>query len=341
MHDVEDLKFKINFVLESISKKMNARPTSDRKNLKMRCPYCGDSINKSSAHLQMDIKPPFVFHCYRCDEAGVLTPNTMKDFKLDESNLRMLILELNKTIGKTSGKYKKKNYFKNYKFSTEITETVKNSLEYFNKRYGFNYTEENIKHLEDFYRVVLDPVQFFNNNRIKFKLEDYPFDTSIGFISSDRTYLILRDYSGKADKKYNNYKIDLFSEEKNKIYHINTKINMLNIKTHLILTEGIFDIIGVYEHFYKQNNYDINTNYIFAASCGKSFAGTINKYFRMGFLDMDITIYSDSDVNIKFYKDIKYNSEYMKKNIITIYYNDMEKDYGIPYENIKLRKAVV
>ena len=41
---------------------------------------------------------------------------------------------------------------------------------------------------------------------------------------------------------------------------------MLLKRTKLVITEGIFDIIGVYTHFYKENN---DKNIIFAAACGK------------------------------------------------------------------------
>ena len=115
-------------------------------------------------------------------------------------------------------------------------------------------------------------------------------------------------------------------------------------KTTLIITEGIFDIIGVYNHFYGGN--DENT--IFAAACGKAFNAVILNYIRMGFLDLDIIIYSDADVNVNFYKSLKMSSPYLKNSKITIFYNDLYdpktgfgKDYGCRKNEIKLKKIII
>ena len=78
-----------------------------------------------------------------------------------------------------------------------------------------------------------------------------------------------------------------------------------------------------------------------AANCGKSYRSTIEKIIRMGFLDLDIVIYSDGDVDIDFYKNMKKDWSILKRSKITIYYNTIGKDYGVKKSDIILRKVVI
>jgi hypothetical protein len=61
----------------------------------------------------------------------------------------------------------------------------------------------------------------------------------------------------------------------------------------------------------------------------------------MGFLNLAVTIYSDADVDVQFFRDLKADSPYLKNIPITIFYNTVEKDFGIPKDRIALRRVVV
>ena len=123
-------------------------------------------------------------------------------------------------------------------------------------------------------------------------------------------------------------------------------IDIMQPVVNLVITEGIFDIIGVYTHFYKNTQYEKNT--IFAAACGKSYNAVILNYIRLGFLNLNISIYSDGDVDVNFYRELKDSNPYLKGSNITIFYNDLYdpstgygKDYGVKKEDIKLRKVII
>lgn len=331
------------YVRETILK--NKRPsyqTTNRKEVRVRCPYCGDSkTNKSSAHLYIEMKPPFRFHCFKCETSGVLNQDVLRDLDLNMNELRSTIVSANKnvkltnTIGKISFKKKK---LQNTPVDTEISARA---VQYFNNRYGSSYTNE---YIVNKFKTVTDPIHFFEENKISIPNGQYDFANAIGFISSDNSHIIFRDISGRQPKRY--FNLNLYQDEDvtSKSYNISNNIDIMEERVSLVITEGIFDIIGVYSHFYNENS----ENTIFAAACGKAYNAIILKYIRMGFLDLDITIYSDADVDVSFYRNLKESSPYLKNIRLTIYYNSLYdpetgygKDYGVPKHQIKLRKVIV
>ena len=75
----------VSYVIESVrniilKEKKPSYTTTNKKEVRVRCPYCGDSkTNKSSAHMYIEMRPPFRFHCFKCETAGRLTQQTAKD----------------------------------------------------------------------------------------------------------------------------------------------------------------------------------------------------------------------------------------------------------------------
>ena len=107
----------------------------------------------------------------------------------------------------------------------------------------------------------------------------------------------------------------------------------------LVMTEGIFDIIGIYLAEYKDTEKE--TNAIFAAACGKGYNAVINHFIRKGFLNLKIIIYSDNDVSREKLLEIKDSNYIIRNQPITVYYNELSKDVGVPKEQIKLRRMVI
>ena len=222
------------------------------------------------------------------------------------------------------------------------SDAAKESVLYLNKRYKTDFSED---YIVKKFKAVTDSVQFFNLNHLnQISFSNFDYQKAIGFISSDSSHIVYRDLTGQQKTRYNNLCLNPDLEESSKVYNISTTVDVMAPSVDLIITEGIFDIIGVYSHFYKDND----ENKIFAASCGKSFLTVILKYIRMGFLNLNIIIYSDADVNISFYKSMKNRSPYLKNAKITVYYNDLYdpntgfgKDYGCPIEEIKLKKFII
>lgn len=211
-------------------------------------------------------------------------------------------------------------------------------MNYFNNRYQTNLSAE---YIESKFKVILNSTQFFARNNIFTSVGRYNFEKSIGFLSSDASHIVFRDTTGTQKTRYNNLNISPNTEidTSSKIYNIRSEIDIMEPKVNLVITEGIFDIIGVYLHYYKDTEKEKNT--IFAAACGKSYNAVILNYIRKGFLDLDITIYSDADVDVSFYKSLKQNSLYLKNSKLTIFYNTQEKDFGVPKNRITLKKTII
>lgn len=76
-------------------------------------------------------------------------------------------------------------------------------------------------------------------------------------------------------------------------------------------------------------------NNIFSTANGKYYKKTILTFYRLGFIDGEINIFSDNDVD-------KIYFHYLKKEIfnqhINLYYNSIEKDFGVSKEKIQLIK---
>jgi hypothetical protein len=317
--------------------------TTNKKEVRVRCPYCGDSSkDPKAAHLYIAMQPPFKFHCFKCEKSGVLNQHSLRDFGLIDNDLAMSVIEANKVL-KDSGVYKIKSVKKSLNYTPwEYTDLTPITTGYFNSRYNTNLESGEI--IKKF-KAVLDPMRFIQNNNIFVPPGQYNLQQAIGFVSADASHIIFRDISG-MQRRYYNLNINQDDPDTNKMYNISGDIDIMSDEITLVMTEGIFDIIGVYLHFYRGTEAEKNT--IFAAACGKGFNAVIAHYVRMGFLNLKIVIYSDADVQPSFYRNLKNNSVFLRQSPITVYYNDLYdpstgfgKDYGVPKEQIKLRKVLI
>lgn len=342
---MEDINEMINNIRNLIlANKKPSHQTTNRKEISVRCPYCGDSkSNQSATHLYIEMRPPFRFHCFKCETSGVLNGETFRDLGIYNTDLSISVINANKNYKATKG-VQKVSYQKRKLINKPYDSVAsQNAVQYFNTRYGTSFDNEFIVNK---FKAVTDPLQFFADNRIYPPQGVFDYANAIGFISSDASHIVFRDITGTSPKRYNN--LNLIQNDElttaSKTYNIAGGIDIMQDKTKLVITEGIFDIIGVYNHFYLGKD----ENIIFAAACGKAYNAVILNYIRMGFLDLEIEIYSDGDVNANFYKAIKNSSPYLKNSKITVYYNDLYdpktgygKDYGVPADQIKLKKIII
>lgn len=341
-----------NEYIDSIRKTIldNRKPsyqTTNKKEVRVRCPYCGDSKHDpSSAHLYIEMKPPFRFHCFKCETSGVLNQQTFKDLGIYDNNINLTVLNANKNFKSNLG-IERINFKRKLLINTPIITTSSvNALNYFNNRYNTNYSNQ---YITEKFKAITDPINFFQENHIIIPNNQYNqfnYQNSIGFISADNSHIIFRDYSGSSEKRYNN--LNLYPNDDltpiSKMYNITNQINIMNEKVKLVICEGIFDVIGVFTHIYKQQD----KNIIFSAACGKAYNAVILNYIKKGFLNLNVEIYSDADVELNFYKQLKYNSPYLKNLNLTIFYNSLYdpktkfgKDYGVPIEQIQLKKFII
>lgn len=322
-----------------LSVKSPAYFTTNKKELRIRCPYCGDSkADKSHAHLYVQMKPPFQFYCQKCTTKGVLCSETLRDMQIYNSDVVVSLVNLSKNnkADFENNTFRRAKKLINHPASTELSYRT---LNYFNRRFNRNFTELD---LIEKYKAVMDPIIFLAENNIYVENGQYDFNNAIGFISSDGSHVVFRDISCMQQKRYYNLSLvpdDCFSTSK--IYNIKSILDSTKLNTTLIIAEGIFDIIGI-ELFLKDNNMiDADSQYIFSAACGKGYNSVISNYIHKGFFNLECKIFSDSDVDLNFYRNLKNSSVYIKRSRLEVFYNTLSKDYGIPSDGISLKKIIV
>lgn len=322
--------------------KTNKHPsqlTTNKRHIIVRCPYCGDSVkNRNHGHFYIELKPPFQWYCQRCYLGSpVMTTKTMTDLDLTHPDINVNIVKLNK---KFKGKFNPKHKFNsksNIKLNKNNREYDQFKYDYFNSRFGLNLSREEIN---DKYKVVTSFLEFKDLNKLY--LDSYgtqiinTLDKDyIGFLSTDGTHLVNRDVTGHHEKRYHNFKIDENNPFGHKFYTIKTDLDIMSEKIKIVMTEGVFDIIGVYNHIY--GGISPNTSTVFAAAAGKGYPQVIEHFMNLGFLDIDIEIYSDQDLKENFFKKLKKNNILMRDKKITLHYNTLDKDYGVTKDKISLR----
>lgn len=315
-----------------------SKPNISNTELEVRCPYCGDSIKHANkGHCYITMTEPLMFRCVKCETGGYVTERFLHDIGCYDSEALVAALSANREFKKQCKKQNITIQPKNKDIKLPIVQTAQSQacLNYFNSRYN---TVIDLETLVTKYKAVTDIDAFVSENNLNISC-NFNLRGAIGFLSSDKTYVIFRDITGIQKIRYYNLKLVDDHVTSSRQYTISTPIDLMQDEVTLIMTEGIFDIIGVYNSFYKD---DTLNNKIFCATCGKSYVSAINKFFHMGFLNLNIIIYSDSDVKYTWYiNKVKNAMPELINTKITIYYNTLEKDYGIPSNRIKLKKVVI
>ena len=301
-----------------------------------RCPFCGDS-NKSQSHMHLGIglnldsyKAPG-FKCMRCQEDGALTNNVLEMLGLYDGDIPTLIgryraVAAKKNIGFTGYEENVVPKLKLYAPILDIDNTI-DKVKYIEHRLMLELTNEKIKK----YRVVLNILPFLQGNNIKdFTRHNYTMSQInaryFGFNTVNKEFINCRLVIGKPDdynKRWVNYNIFGITNNSKKFYTIEASPNIMRRQT-IILAEGVFDIINIYEHMYKCDDADK----IYGATLGTSYRQIIDFFIGKGILFFDLVIYSDADVNIKFYEKLKIDLGVRFNGKMTVHYNKDGKDYG-------------
>lgn len=303
--------------------------------ISIRCPYCGDSRNPGSTHLGVKFGVPSVFNCFICDTSGVVNTRFLKDMRIDREvikkwakwsrnnrfnpgpNIREISFNNNKEI---------------YDFKPDVDSR---QYKYMVDRFGVEFTDEDIER----YRIILDPIRFIRNLKNKevdintnIKLQNY-----IGFLSQDGNQATFRAIYPNVNPRY--YNLAIQETDYRKLYVLDTPVDIKAERFNFILTEGVFDLIGVYEKFYKGTE---ATNNLYVAALGKSFTEPLNRLIRSGFLDFNILLYADSsdDVNEEFLETL-FKNEYIDEILLIQNAKEGEKDFGVDIKNIEPIEKVI
>ena len=314
----------------------------------VKCPICNEGDrerNHSHCYIgPIDGHPPLVYHCWINDCSGVVTPNFLHDLNIYDLELDRLLNAYNRSnsISKPSSKIKEIVKRRKNIEIPEVQDTALNEykLRYMQKRLGVAFSYENLHSLN----VVFDMDQFMEHNGLtinpkykkyrKILAHDY-----IGFLSTQRDWLILRDTTDTRDLRYVKYSLFDSIDRSEIVFTVpGTQSDIFADDVNLNVCEGTFDALGIFCHVKK---YD-RINNIYAACCGSGYVNTIRYFIRLGFIgNLNVNIYSDSDKRLKFYRDIDITGKikpWVKS--IRIMYNSISKDYGVPKKLIDVHEAL-
>jgi len=327
----------------------DARDASGRKEIAMRCRFCGDSQTDMSArHLYIslgDDSTPPMYNCFKCPASGILSPEILQRLVdctedgellsiLRNSNLK--IIRSSKNIIKKTQAYHIHNTF--------ITDGVlsKAKLRYINKRLGLDLSYSDI--LEN--KMVLNLYDLLNKNRIT-KFTRYPNimdqlnDCFMGFLSMDNGFLSLRNMVYKEKEltksinlRYVNYNIFEDGISNRKFYAIPSKCNVTSIEPiNIRIAEGGYDINSIFYNLCDGNR----VQNIYTSVGGKAYLNVVRLYLTdFGLSNVIFHIYTDGDVKTE---SIKFISNILKPLGIPLYMHRNvfpgEKDFGVPKNRIK------
>jgi hypothetical protein len=335
------------------SKKKVAYFNTSKTELAVRCPYCGDSTNDlTHAHFYIQTVTPFKYFCQRCNVKGYISNKTLNDFDSDNAELgrefeRSVRHHLKDTsIGGDTllSQLGKKKSLDEYKEDTKAFAFKKRYME---KRLGVELSTDELKDM----RVIMNYSRFIKANNCKNLINHYDNPKyghrldllshlnkfSIGFLSSDSNFVTFRHgkpyTNGKVERRYFTENLNMPIEVGERTYFIKNDIDILTPVLDVIMTEGIIDLQSVYHNLYEGTQ---DSNMAFLAVCGKSYNLPLFNLRRLGFLRMNLHIYSDSDVHLNYYKKIL-DPRFFDKIYVSYNEKEGEKDFGVPLDKIKKR----
>lgn len=310
----------------------------------VRCPLCGDSIKSQFSthlHIKVDVddnEMPLIYHCFRCDESGILNSDMLRELGIYDITLSSKV----RTYNKVAMKSLEKKGFTKYADKVNIQLPYPQNLElaelkkkYFEERLGVSVTIEQLVALKvcfnfaDFLRANNVDKLTVSREMLKFLHYNY-----IGFISTNNDFIQFRDISGTAKYRYFNYDIFKSIDKSRNFYSIPNKIDLMTTEDiHIVLAEGVFDILGAFFNIFDCKV----SNMIYSAVCGCGYASVLKYYLRKGITgkNVHVIIISDNDREPSFYSAL-YEETRDWVGSFTLYYNSKSKDVGVPKDKIEL-----
>lgn len=323
----------------------------------IRCFDCGDSDHQDHAHLGISLVPPFLYHCHRCGFGGAVNEEFLSRLGIKIDKKLHDILDENRKIAMTAAKSKHRsgstlvNRILNGAFTSRklhlpnYTETDRDrpNFRYLCDRFGVEWTLEDAKafklipSLKRFGRanyIQEWPIPEWNTNPERaFETLDTLHEDYAGFLDYAGQEIIFRRIVESNSSRYFEMK---FSKAPFRLYTISKHVPVATSRLQLILAEGIFDVIGLYNKFPE-----FRDTAVFAAMLGKFPDSIMDFFFRLGFFAQDVMIFKDNDVNDwKYINGIK-KLNYPKKLGFTVkvLHNETGHDFGIPANEIRLDSA--
>lgn len=316
---------------------------SGGRQLICRCPFCGDSQKRLSHHFYIKLEPPFWFYCQICSAKGVFSSYVMKHFNVNDPKLMAEmdstiktssyeVRNMSKAVFNTSGLFVEKKTF--------IPDLVGTGMEqrkfsYLEKRLGVDIDND----FAQKFRLIPSIERFLEANDIDNITcdEDLYMDLYrhyLGFLSYDGKYIVMRDTRPYTKNRY--YLYNIFSAKANLtgFYTVKQAISPMTERVRLVMAEGIISTIGGAIHC--QDKSDVPT--IYASPNGKSFGLIIAHLQRLGFLEIDVEIFSDADMSKWYYKKLMNRIPLLGNGTsFKVHWNDADDDFGVTSDKINQR----
>ena len=291
-----------------------------------RYPLCGDSKkNENTGHMYIKVNvndnSPIQFHCFLCEEGGILKPSMLSMLEIDDINLKSSLTVLNKSADKID----KKGIIDGGTLKTfdyELPEIKRSDkTKYIENRLGIKLPDSAFKKM----KVITSLRDFLIHNKIK-KLTcsdkvAYNIEKNyVGFLSYGNSHILFRDITEKQEISWFKYPI-------------------INI------AEGVMDIISAHYNL----GYD-GENVLNLCVSGRYYSSLILFLISMGFIGSNITIniFADNDymfnnknnvntTTLGYYKKILSDYKHLFGKIY-VWYNLKSKDIGVPRDMIELKR---
>lgn len=299
--------------------------------IEVKCPRCDSKSKKRHLNVRLVEDTAIQYRCFRagCEIHGILQKPIAKELGLTNPKLLDAIdNEYLRFIGKKSFN----NYYKNdtdeINFSED--EISKEINDYFKSRTGKDLTKE----LRDDFRIFTNLENFYEKNKdyidynlIKFFIRFHKGKDYIYFLNQANTLVLYRQVNGDDKGKFS--LITSMKRTKSHLpygFTVDKKYATLCLHKEgsntLILAEGPFDILNARLSATGR----LAGRYV--SSGGSAQTGKIVREFCKYVYRPVIVIFSDSDVNINYYKYKILKS--VKKRIERMYviYNNNGKDIG-------------
>jgi len=296
----------------------------------MRCIFCGDSQKKlTDTHLYLKCSPdpmePILFQCFKCNAHG----------KVDEKFLSLLGIDIPEFKSQEWQRYNKLPSLK-----TVDTEIITGSVNlesdqvgYIEYRIGPGLTYEDY----DKFKIVWEIdslLPYITTQRVKHTLPSN--NDSISFLSDDKSMLLTRFFNPPPNSPEWK-KSRLFPANKRSFYTIKATLNILSSETvYVNIAEGIFDILSIYK------NFPTGENSLYLAFLGRDYEMAIEYIIARGLIggNIIVRVYSDADIEKKFLRYRLRKFKWLFQSI-TLFFNTLEKDFGLNVERIKLVETKV
>ena len=325
-----------------------AKVVSGRREMVVRCRYCGDSSDPRKAHMYISIpqspEEVSLYECKKCKEAGIVDAAFLQLYECQDSEF---IIDITRHINESKKNIKyamvrndnKYNIRNNY--ISDIADAQR-KLAYVNSRLGVNLTIQQALGLKLVFKlsdiIVGNGLQPTRHDGTIADLSNH----FVGFITYDNSATIMRKYDDiqltnpYLGAKYINYHfIPQEGRDKCMYYVIPSQIDLENGQpTQIHVAEGVFDVLGI---MLNVCNGALQQNVYISAS-GKSYAQAIQFILeRTGLINYTIHMYPDADVSDRELDHIALRRLSDLPATIYIHRNTYpnEKDYGVPRDHIR------